>query len=1149
MAALKRFFPNWWVLTLLATVLVALALTLGLPIFVGLLRPWWARLILLLIIFTVWGGFAIWRVLKARKASDELARELAKPEPGDAEAAALSQRMTEALRKLKAAAGDKRDYLYSRPWYVIIGPPGAGKTTALLNSGLRFPFSDASLKGVGGTRNLDFWFADEAALVDTAGRYTTQDSDAPADAKAWESFLKLLRKHRPLQPINGVLVAIGLDELLKADRATIDAHAAAVRRRLRELRTTLEVAAPVYVLFTKADLLAGFVEFYDDLDVEGRRAVLGATLPWGQGTDAGKLAAAYDGMAQAVADRTSVRLQEEPDARRRGLILGFAPQFEALRSRALRFLDGAFLAEGSAGLPLRGFYLTSGVQEGAPLDRILGGMAEVYEQPHTARSGGGRAYFLNRLLGDVVFPEAGLVQSDPKAAARRRTAFVGALAGIGAVTLLVLILWGVSFAQNRKLQGQLLAGAQNIQAETRATSLDLVEVRETDPDLEQALSILNRLRELPRGYAARKAGGAPLFSTFGLHQRSHSKEAEQAYLEGLQRILLPRILLRLERVLQENSADPLALYEPLKVYLMLGGHGPLDRSTVKAWVKADWENGAYPGADRAATRKALEAHLDALLDDPQLGRVWPQRRAPLDGGLIESARASVSTLSLADRAYVILRQKAASAGPPLSFSTVLSGGDARAFANGDAVLAQTVPYFFTRAGYEKSYLAGLQTAPIELKKELWVLGPEAETTAIQSQLASVRSGVAALYAQEYTKAWEDVVANLQPADYFRDPAAFGAFTRNPSPLKLVLLEVKKNTTFTGGAAGALAKKAAANPLGKAVMGAANPAGGVDAGKQIQDYFRPLHDYVGDGKAPGPVDEFVAAVKSAGSANAAAGVAGGGVGGAAAQGQLAMATGAVAAAAAGAPPMIQGFIASASEGGKAAATQSATGAIADVYAREILTACRGVVQDRYPFFGAAQNEVATADVLRVFGLNGRLDSFQSGSLASLIDTSGPVWRWRTDDPIAASLDPASAEQFQKAAEIRDLLAGGLPYQIEATGFGGAVTAVEFSAGGSTQKFEAGAMGAKPGMWSLTAGAPEARVVLLSNGKEVKRFEAEGAWALFRLMDQARKENSGPTAFKATFGEGAASATLRINLRTTRNPFGRGGAWSFRCPATL
>ncbi|MCB2079209.1 MAG: type VI secretion system membrane subunit TssM, partial [Novosphingobium sp.] len=162
--------------------------------------------------------WAFLRARKRRKAAEAIEEELATPSAADQESAAVAARMQEALAALKSSSSGKRDYLYSKPWYVIIGPPGAGKTTALLNSGLRFPFSDQSVKGVGGTRNLDFWFADEAALVDTAGRYTTQDSDASADTQGWKSFLNNLKKHRPLSPINGVIVAIGVDELLQADR-------------------------------------------------------------------------------------------------------------------------------------------------------------------------------------------------------------------------------------------------------------------------------------------------------------------------------------------------------------------------------------------------------------------------------------------------------------------------------------------------------------------------------------------------------------------------------------------------------------------------------------------------------------------------------------------------------------------------------------------------------------------------------------------------------------------------------------------------------------------------------------------------------------------------------------------------------------------
>jgi type VI secretion system protein ImpL len=1142
---MKRLFTNWWLLTGLAAVLVALLLALVLPLVAPFMRPWWVRLLCVLLVAAVWGAFAALRILKARKAAREIAAELSQPAPGDAEAEALSQRMRTAMAALRGAAGDKRDYLYSRPWYVIIGPPGAGKTTALLNAGVQFPFSDAALKGVGGTRNLDFWFADEAVLVDTAGRYTTQDSEAATDSRGWDAFLKLLRRTRPLQPINGVLVAIGLDEIMAADRLKLDGHAAAVRRRLEELRRGLEVSAPVYVLFTKADLLAGFTEFFDDLDAEGRRAVLGATLDLDRPLDAGQLLAEFDTVVQALSDRVSKRLQEEPDARRRSLILGFPSQVARLRARLARFLEGAFLGEDGQRPPLRGFYFTSGVQEGAPLDRLLSGVAAVYDAPQAAPRAGqaGRAYFLNRLLKEVVFPEAGLVQSDPKAAARRRAQLIGGLAAIAAVTLLVLVLWIVSFLQNRALQDHLLTASQNVTAEQRTSGVDIAEVREGDPDLEQSLSLLRAMRDLPRGYGDQAKGGAPLTLRLGLFQGGHAATARQAYLETLQRVLLPRILLRLERYLQDHKAEPLKLYEPLKVYLMLGGQGPLDPKAVRAWVEDDWERESLPGSDRAQVRKELAGHLDALLADPQLGRVWPSRQAPLDGGLIESARAGVQTLSLSDRAYAILRQKAAAAGEPdWRADAVLAGGDRKAFANGDAVMQLQVPYFFTRHGFERAYQPGLQQVQADLEKDLWVMGADADKASIRSQVAGVKTGVAALYAREYIGAWDGVAKALQPADYFTNPSALGAFTRTPSPLKLVLLELRKNTSFGSTAAVA----AATSRAPAALAGAVDP--GVDAGRTIQDYFRPVQDYVGDGKAAAPLDDFIAALKQAASANAAAGVAAGGLGGAAAQGQLATALGQVATAGVTAPPQLQGFVAQATQSGKGAAVSSAQGAIADEYARNLAPACHSVSDTRYPFFGAAANDATGADMLRVFGLNGQFDTFIRDRLQPLLDTTGPVWRWRAGDPLAAALDPASAEPFQKAAAIRDLVAGGLALKVEAAGFGGAVTAAEFSAGGATYRFEPTAVGARPVMWSLN-GLPEAHVVLYAGAKEVGRFEGQGLWALFRLMDAAQKENAGPTAIKATFGQGAQSATFKVYLPSGANPFSRGGLWSFRCPARL
>ena len=142
---------------------------------------------------------------------------------------ALVERFSSAMRLLRAgiavAGGNRARWwrrgrqIYQLPWYVFIGAPGAGKTTALLHSGLRFPLAErlgaAPVAGVGGTRQCDWWFTDQAVFIDTAGRYTTQDSHAASDSQEWQLFLQLLRRYRPVQPINGVIVTVSVPDLVQ----------------------------------------------------------------------------------------------------------------------------------------------------------------------------------------------------------------------------------------------------------------------------------------------------------------------------------------------------------------------------------------------------------------------------------------------------------------------------------------------------------------------------------------------------------------------------------------------------------------------------------------------------------------------------------------------------------------------------------------------------------------------------------------------------------------------------------------------------------------------------------------------------------------------------------------------------------------------
>src|SRR5439155_18344608 len=135
--------------------------------------------------------------------------------------------------------------------------PAPGKSTLLQNSSLRFPlaqrFGNDAVRGVGGTRNCDWRFTDDAIFLDTVGRFTTQDSDPGSDARSWQEFLALLKKYRSRRPLNGIILTVSVGDLLTLTAPGRDAQVAARRRRLDELGQELRIRLPVSSAATMDD--------------------------------------------------------------------------------------------------------------------------------------------------------------------------------------------------------------------------------------------------------------------------------------------------------------------------------------------------------------------------------------------------------------------------------------------------------------------------------------------------------------------------------------------------------------------------------------------------------------------------------------------------------------------------------------------------------------------------------------------------------------------------------------------------------------------------------------------------------------------------------------------------------------------------------
>ncbi|MFK7836785.1 MAG: type VI secretion system membrane subunit TssM [Sulfitobacter sp.] len=731
-----------------------------------------------------------WRV--RRKKAQKLEESLL-PEPvGDGKV--LAENMRAALTKLKKSGG--KNYLYDLPWYVIIGPPGAGKTTALRNSGIEFPGLDAIPEqgaGFGGTRNCDWWFAEDAVLIDTAGRYTTQDSDAGADEASWSAFLDLLKNGRPDQPINGVILAFSVEQMLNATEADLATHAQTVRKRLGEIHEHLKIDFPVYVLFTKADLIAGFREYFASFNANRRKSAWGVTF---QTKDRKadtylEVGTEFDALLGRLSDEVIDRMSEEPDGVSRIAIFGLPGQMAMMRSNLAEFLRQVFEpTRYKTNAILRGFYFTSGTQEGTPIDQVLGAMsrsqAGVEFQP-AFMSGKGKSFFLHDVLKRIIFEERDWVSFDFKAIRRAKILRTGALSVIVGATVAAMAAFGWSFWQNANLLRTAEIEAQSYFNAARP-ELGRSVVDNTDPSV--VLPHLQDLRNMTAGYGDAREPG--VFEGLGLSRHSEvSLAANRAYSDGLERMLRPRMILHLENEIPQLIADEEtgAIYEALKVYLLVGGQGEGrgDDAAIKAYFDRVWSR-LFSGLGQSDERDSILAHLDAMLalDDDR------QAVLTIDPEIVRNAREAIVNLPLAEQAYAAIKVRATTFGVS-DFNLVerVSGAVDRVLETTDGTALDTVgvPGLYTFEGYWGFFLEELTSARDRLRDDQWVLGDAATRVGFEGQLSNLERDLHREYRREFNAAWRAMFAQLGLGPLAADAPGYEVLAALSSPVASPLLEL------------------------------------------------------------------------------------------------------------------------------------------------------------------------------------------------------------------------------------------------------------------------------------------------------------------------------------------------------------------------
>ncbi|HDI5742797.1 TPA: type VI secretion system membrane subunit TssM, partial [Salmonella enterica subsp. enterica serovar Paratyphi C] len=696
--------------------------------------PLWVRLTLIGFILLVYALYGLYRLWRALRMDEQLLRRFLHPRGEEvpvageikADLRTVNHIVTQAIRQLRQLRVDMpgwrkifegKRFLYELPWFMVVGSPGDGKTTALLNTGLQFPLAEQmeqtsrilTMPG-GGTLHCDWWFTNEAVLIDTAGRYARHDdggeaSAAQRNAGEWQGFLGLLRKHRPGAPLNGVILTLNV--------ADLTAQSPAERLTLR-------------------------------LD---------------QGLD--------------------TRLQEEYDLKSRQRLYTFPREFAALGEPLLEaieqiFLDSKFDAT-QLNNTLRGVFFTSAAQ--AQADAVADQLS-IWQRfvraiktargessaslPH-ALPDGNRSYFLHDLLTQFIFREAHLVEPNLQWAWCYRLLRLG---GHLLVLVLAFLLWqGMQTSQQTN-------GDYLNEISARATRLDgEVKAYTGKPAMAPVPALLDSARELS-AWPELDPDAPPLTWRYGLYSVPPVTDSVASlYNRLLDQLLLPPLVKRMEYVLADAIArqDSKAAYDALRIYLLLNldkdHEDKYNAAEIQSWVINDLGN-----SDSVAGfggRAAVLTHIEALFDGSRVVHSPYEK----DEALIRQARAFLdghtSTERIYARALAAMESEA-----PQEFTLVRAvGADAGTVfvrSNG-APLDRGVPGIFTREGYRELFDKRLpEFVAAATANDGWVMGrestPKKLTDSLRSQIPgqeqSVAREVRRLYLTEYARRWQDFLDSI-----------------------------------------------------------------------------------------------------------------------------------------------------------------------------------------------------------------------------------------------------------------------------------------------------------------------------------------------------------------------------------------------------
>ncbi len=335
--------------------------------------------------------------------------------------------------------GGATESAYALPWYVVVGEPGTGKSTAIRAVNLSWPRGNAPLAMNVPNQRCQYWLPEKAVFIEP-GASVLGPQRSPT---ALQELCQELLERRPREPLDGVLVIVNARMLADFSNEGAEHYAKALRRYLIEIAQQLDADVPTYLVVTGFDGLWGFGDAFRWTAERSREEPWGFTIsPRLARSEYGARAALeLEGVAARIEAMcfAKVASEEPPDVRARAY--QHLTECRDLLTRLRELLATLMTANTFERSPwIRAMVLGSGLPgTGHKLRHRASQFAQMgYVAPQTSGTPSAGGMPMHALLNDVLLPERDIVPTRQRWIDDKPLLALFALASVSWVALLIV---------------------------------------------------------------------------------------------------------------------------------------------------------------------------------------------------------------------------------------------------------------------------------------------------------------------------------------------------------------------------------------------------------------------------------------------------------------------------------------------------------------------------------------------------------------------------------------------------------------------------------------------------------------------------------------------------------------------------------------